>query len=186
MADDEQSPQDEKNGDGADGGGILSDTSTLIVAAIVAVGALGGGFAGKQYLAPMFAGGSSSADAAQQEASHGDGGGSEGGGHGQGSSSAGHHEIGNLVVNPAEAGGGRFLMVTLSLEVEPQSVTETLTERDAEIRDLLNRILGSKTVSELSDIDRRDEIKAEIRKSINQMLEHGKVKKVYTPQYVLQ
>lgn len=184
MADDDQSRQDEQDGDGTDGG-LLSDTSTLILAAVVAVGALGGGFAGKQVLAPMFAGGSSAADTAgQQQASHGGGG--EGGGHGQGTSSAGKHEIGNLVVNPAESGGSRFLMVTLSLEVEPQSTAETLSERDAEVRDLLNRVLGSKTASELADIDRRGEIKAEIRKSINEMLEHGKVKKVYTPQYVLQ
>lgn len=182
MTDDDQSRQDEQDGDGADGG-LLSDTSTLILAAVVAVGALGGGFAGKQFLAPMFAGGSS-AETAGQQASGGSGG--EGGGHGQGGSTTGKHEIGNLVVNPAESGGSRFLMVTLSLEVEPQSTAETLSQRDAEVRDLLNRVLASKTVSELSDIDRRGEIKAEIRKSINEMLEHGKVKKVYTPQYVLQ
>lgn len=178
MADDSNTESD-----AGDGGGFLSNTPALLLVLVVGLGALAGGVAGSRYVAPLLGSAPSTGQSAPTGSESGESGGQAGA---QKSGASELHEVGNMVVNPAGSGGSRFLMITVSLEVTPPGVTETLSENDARIRDLLNRVLGSRTVAELSDIDRRDEIKAEIRTSINETLDDGRVKAVYTPQYVLQ
>ena len=45
------------------------------------------------------------------------------------------HLVENLVLNPAESGGGRFLLFSVALEVGSPAGLASLKERDAELRD---------------------------------------------------
>jgi flagellar FliL protein len=92
----------------------------------------------------------------------------------------------NLVLNPAQSGGTRFLMVTAAFEIKDAPSEEMVKQRDAEMRDALLSLLGRKTVEELTDMSRRDTIKREVMNTIAPIFPAGTVKKVFFPQFVIQ
>jgi flagellar FliL protein len=96
------------------------------------------------------------------------------------------YTIDNLVLNPAGTEGTRFLMLTLSLSPRDEAATELLKERDPELRDAVLRLLETKTVPELSDVTRRDSLKAQIQATLAKELPKGTLRKVYLPQFVIQ
>lgn len=94
--------------------------------------------------------------------------------------------IEDLVVNPSGSEGTRYLCTTVALEsVEPR-VTDELTVREAQVRDLLIEILSRRTVTELSTLDSRDQIREEIKVAVNGLLSTGTVVGVYFSNFVLQ
>ena len=95
-------------------------------------------------------------------------------------------EIQNLIINPAGSDGRRYLMVNVGLETgEPKVLTE-LGEKDVVVRDAIIKLLGSRRVEELADIDLRGELKEELCDTVNAMLREGSVSRMYFTQYVLQ
>lgn len=95
------------------------------------------------------------------------------------------HMLANLVVNPANSGGVRFLVASLALDVSERAAT-LMAERDAEVRDLVLTVLAAKSVDELSDVASRDRIRSEIRLELNRMLGFDGVSRVFFPQFVIQ
>ena len=96
------------------------------------------------------------------------------------------HVVDNLVLNPAQSGGTRFLMVTATFELKDGAAEEAMKSRDAEVRDALLALLGRKTVDQLTDISVRDQIKSEVIASVATLFPKGSVKRVYFPQFVIQ
>jgi flagellar protein FliL len=94
--------------------------------------------------------------------------------------------IDNLVLNPAGSGGTRFLMITATFEVKDDAADEMLKSRDAEMRDVLLSHFSRKSVDELTDIGRRDEIKKEVLALLTSRFPAGTIKAVYFPQFVIQ
>ncbi len=94
--------------------------------------------------------------------------------------------VDNLVLNPAGSGGLRFLLVTVGLRLSDGVNAEAIKTRDAEVRDLILRILGNKRVDELAEIGMRDELKREIATALDALLGTRGVKGVYFPQFVIQ
>lgn len=92
----------------------------------------------------------------------------------------------NLVLNPAETKGTRFLMATVVATVEGAHAADALQERDAEIRDGLMALLGSKTVDELTDIGGRSALKEEIQAELEELASPHVVRAVYLPTFVIQ
>ena len=143
-----------------------------------AIGAGAGAFLGGPAVAPMIA----------QVAEGGLPGG--GGGHGDddGYGGGGEEEpltIENLILNPAGTGASRFLIVTLVLEADAEARAE-LESRDAEVRDLLLTVLSSKTVEELTDISRRNQVREDMRMALNDLLAYEGVHRIFLPQFVIQ
>ena len=96
------------------------------------------------------------------------------------------HTIENVVLNPALSGGTRFLMASVGFGLTDLHGAETMALRDAEIRDIVIRVLGSKTVEQLSDLALRTPMKEEMRAEIVKIVgEHGLVD-IYFPQFVIQ
>ena len=95
-------------------------------------------------------------------------------------------EIRGMVINPAGSSGRRYLTVNLGLEVEKTSVAEELAQKDVVVRDALLKLLGERTVEELADVALREELKKELRDTMNAVLREGQVSRVYFTQYVLQ
>lgn len=93
--------------------------------------------------------------------------------------------IENLVLNPAGTGGTRFLMTTIVARVEGEGALTILEEREAEVRDRLMELLGSKTVDELTDISHRDELKREILDALDGLGLEG-IHAVFLPTFVIQ
>ena len=119
-------------------------------------------------------------DDADSSSSHG-----EKGGHGEGGSGE-MYVIDNIVLNPAGSGGTRFLMLSLALELKAADAAAKLQSREPEVRDVVLRVLGSKTVEELADMAARDSLKSELRTEIGSLVGKRSVRRVYLPQFVIQ
>lgn len=93
----------------------------------------------------------------------------------------------NLVLNPAESGGARFLLLSIAFEAKNATVVEELKARDAELRDAVLVTLGAKTVEQLSDMRLRDSTKAELIAATGKLFKKkGSIVRVYFPQFVIQ
>lgn len=96
------------------------------------------------------------------------------------------YKVENLVLNPAQSGGTRFLIATLALEVADSSTTEVMKNRDSEVRDAVLRVLGAKTVVELADMASRHLLKQELQVAVDSVFGGKLVSAVYLPQFVIQ
>lgn len=96
------------------------------------------------------------------------------------------HAIENLVLNPAGSNGSRFLMVTATFELKDAGTEELMKDREPEVRDRILGVLGRKTVDELSDINKRDAIKAELLDAVAPLFPKNSLLKVFFPQFVIQ
>ncbi len=106
-------------------------------------------------------------------------------GHGEGEEAV-VYKVENLVLNPAQSGGTRFLVATLALEVADEAASEAMKPRDAEVRDAILRILGAKTVNQLADMTGREALKTELRTAVDSIFGEHTVSAVYLPQFVIQ
>jgi flagellar FliL protein len=96
------------------------------------------------------------------------------------------YQLENLIVNPASTQGTRFLVVTLAIELDGAVTAAELERREAEARDTVLRVLGSKTVAQLSDISARDELKVELLDALSGVVRIGEMRRLYLPQFVIQ
>jgi flagellar FliL protein len=96
------------------------------------------------------------------------------------------HSLDNLVLNPAGSSGTRFLMVNVAIEVKDDKITEEMNNRDAEARDAVLRVLGAKTVDELTDIAKREGIKKEVQDALMVLFPKDAIRRLYFPQFVIQ
>ena len=94
--------------------------------------------------------------------------------------------ISDLIINPAESGGRRHLLISLGLEYRDPLVEEELSRRDPQLRDNVITLLAGQDISVLSDIRYREKIRSSLLKAINYYLEEGKVEKLYFVKYVFQ
>lgn len=95
--------------------------------------------------------------------------------------------IDNVILNPAGSGGTRFLMLATAIDAKDAGVVEEMKQRDAETRDVLLRVMGSKTVEQLSDMQFRENIKKEVADSLGALFKKkGAIRRIFFPQYVIQ
>ncbi|MDX2185056.1 MAG: flagellar basal body-associated FliL family protein [Gemmatimonadaceae bacterium] len=92
----------------------------------------------------------------------------------------------NIVMNPSGAGGQRFLLLSVAYQLKNPDAQAKLKSHDAEIRDLVQRVVGMRTIEQLSDLTQRDQLKAEVAKATEEVIGKKSVKKVFFPQFVIQ
>lgn len=160
---------------------------------MVAVGLAVGGGTGAAVLGPMVAkkmgkgvvvvADSAAAAAAGAEGDHGAEG--EKGKEGAAAETV-PHVLDNLVLNPFNSGGSRFLLLTVAIETHQAAVLEQFKARDAELRDIILTTLSTKTVEQLTDITKREQFKSEVIAVIDGRFGKKTVKSLYFPQFVVQ
>lgn len=128
---------------------------------------------------------------AEGEAAPAEGGGHEAAKEGEGGASSNLHLVDNLVLNPAGSGGARFLMLAAAIEFSDAALVEETKARDAEVRDIVLRVMGAKTVEELSEMSNREALKKELADSLTTLFKKKGSKKkpisrIYFPQFVIQ
>lgn len=94
--------------------------------------------------------------------------------------------IENLVLNPAQSGGTRFVMASVGFGMRDTAAYDHIVQREAEIRDVVIRVIGSKTVSELSDVPSRNRMKDEMRQEVARLVGQRGLIDIYFPQFVIQ
>lgn len=129
-----------------------------------------------------------------EEGADGEGGAAAGGEHagkeGEAGGASTLHLIDNLVLNPAGSGGTRFLMVAAAVEFKDATLVDAFKARDAEVRDIVLRVMGAKTVDQLSDMAVRDSLRKELGDSLSGLVPKAQrkqgIRRVYFPQFVIQ
>ncbi|MHB1223538.1 MAG: flagellar basal body-associated FliL family protein [Gemmatimonadaceae bacterium] len=163
-----------------------SKTKKLLTIIAIVVGVIGGGGAGVFMAGPLLAGKlpARSAPAAADSTARAAEGHDEDGK--AGAAGAPVHLVENMVLNPANSGGARFLLLSVALAVRDAGVAESMAARDPELRDVILRDMGAREVEELADITRRDSIKVQLRAAIQKRFGKDAVRDVYFPQFVIQ
>ncbi len=137
-----------------------------------------GGAVGAFVIAPKLAPASDVAEVVVEE---------EGAGHeGEAKVAAAVHSVDNLVVNPANTGGSRFLLVTVSIVGKDAAAVEEIAARDAEVRDRIVDFLSGKPVTELGDPAHREALRTDLAAAIGGLFNEGVVKRILLPQFVIQ
>ena len=96
------------------------------------------------------------------------------------------YTIENLVVNPAQTKGTRFLSVSFGFELGSNQLLDNFQKREAVIRDALITILSSKTIEQLSDAREKEIARHQIKKRISTLLDTEQLAGVYYTDFVLQ
>ena len=94
--------------------------------------------------------------------------------------------INELLVNPKNSGGKRFLVVSLGVETKSTAVIGELEQKDVVVRDAILQLLSERTSDELAAIERRDSLKQQIIFRLNGILQEGDIDRLYFTQYLLQ
>jgi flagellar FliL protein len=101
-------------------------------------------------------------------------------------------EIANLfplepfTVNLLSENGSHYLKATLSLALSGKELAAELEEKKAVLRDVILRILSSKSLEEVSTLKGKEKVKEQIIAELNGMLKDGSITGVYFTDFVIQ
>jgi flagellar FliL protein len=91
-----------------------------------------------------------------------------------------------FVINIAETNGERYLKIVMQLEVTDSAAVAELDQSKARLRDSILDLLTSKAYKELVDVAGKQRLREDIAGRINNILQKGKVNKVYITEFVIQ
>jgi flagellar protein FliL len=92
----------------------------------------------------------------------------------------------DIVLNPAGTDGQRFLIARVGLQGSGETFVEDMTARDAEVRDVVVRLLSARSVVDLADASRREGIKKELQGALAARFPKAGIRAVLFPQFVIQ
>ncbi|HEX28597.1 TPA: flagellar basal body-associated FliL family protein [Candidatus Poribacteria bacterium] len=96
------------------------------------------------------------------------------------------YEFGDVIANPAQTEGTRFLKVTIYLELRKGEYQKIVDKYKPKLQDVTLQILSSKTVEELEDVSKRGDLRKEITDAMNSVLGRKVVLKVFFTEFVIQ
>ncbi|MEI7907191.1 MAG: flagellar basal body-associated FliL family protein [Bacteroidota bacterium] len=94
--------------------------------------------------------------------------------------------IKDIIVNPAGTNGTRFLLTTVGLEIPSAELKAELETKEVQTRDILNTILTSKGLDELTAPQFKEQLRKEILEKLNSKLTKGKIKNIYFSKFIIQ
>ncbi|MNJ99877.1 flagellar basal body-associated protein FliL [compost metagenome] len=89
-----------------------------------------------------------------------------------------------FIVNLAGSKGRKVAKVNMELELKGEKATEEIEKRKAQIRDIIIIILSSKTYEEVSLREGKDNLRNEIKDTINSFLVSGKISNVFFTEFI--
>ena len=96
------------------------------------------------------------------------------------------YPLDGFVVNLLSNSSSRYLKCKIDLELDAPELQEEVDKKLPAIRDLIIRILSSKTVEEIQTSKGKEKLKEEIKRKINEILTTGEIKNVYFTEFVIQ
>ena len=91
-----------------------------------------------------------------------------------------------FTVNLKSTNDTRYLKCTINLEIDSPDTQPELDKIKPAVRDVIIRILSSKTVPEISTAKGKEKLKEELKKNINAILAKGEIRHVYFTAFVIQ
>ncbi|HHU76073.1 MAG TPA: hypothetical protein GXZ24_04160 [Firmicutes bacterium] len=89
------------------------------------------------------------------------------------------YEIPEIVVNLSNGSSRRFLSVKFYVGFDEVKLEEELERRMPEIRDAVLRILWEVSIEDIVSIESKEDLREEIKQTINDLVESGQIKGVY-------
>ena len=89
------------------------------------------------------------------------------------------YPMSSFVVNLLSENGSRFLKSTIDLEMDKPELSAELDKKKPLIRDIIIRVLSSKTFEEVSTMKGKGKLKDEIVNKINDVLADGHIKNIF-------
>src|SRR6185437_13497262 len=91
-----------------------------------------------------------------------------------------------LLVNVAGTGGARYLLVSLSVVGTGANFKEQMDSHDAQLRDMAQGALRTKTIADLEKPTAQNMIRNELISGFNNILGDGSVEEIYFPEFAIQ
>jgi flagellar basal body-associated protein FliL len=92
----------------------------------------------------------------------------------------------NLIINPENSNGNRYLLFSLTVKLKGKDALNTLEKNKAMAKDRVNLLMSSYTVSELRTTENRNKIKKKLGSIINKIIGQKSVRNLFFTKYVLQ
>lgn len=89
-----------------------------------------------------------------------------------------------FLVNLAEDQGQKLFKVEMEFDVDSVDVQEEINKRMPQVRDIIIILLSSKNYSQISTPKGKENLKEEIRDTVNSFLTKGKINKVLFTQFI--
>lgn len=96
------------------------------------------------------------------------------------------YEIKDVVVNPANTKGERYLLVSLGIEVDNKADLSILKKQKPVIRDRIITTLAQESMQDLSSVKGRHKLKVDLLQTINHILKKKMVRNLFFTEYVMQ
>jgi len=96
------------------------------------------------------------------------------------------YPLDGFIVNLLSNNSSRYLKCKIDLELDAPELQEEVDKKLPAIRDLIIRILSSKTVEEIQTSKGKEKLKEEIKRKINEFLTTGEIRNVYFTEFVIQ
>jgi len=91
-----------------------------------------------------------------------------------------------FIVNLADTEGKRYLKVKMALELSRQELVMEIEERLPQLRDIILTTLSSKKFEDISNMEGKYQLRAELISMLNRKIETGKVKNIYFTEFIIQ
>ncbi|MBX2994391.1 MAG: flagellar basal body-associated FliL family protein [Bdellovibrionaceae bacterium] len=89
-----------------------------------------------------------------------------------------------FLVNLAGSKGRRIAKVNIELEVSKSDVQKEIDQRQAQVRDIIIMILSSKTYEYVSSKEGKNQLREEIKDTVNAFLSTGKIESVFFTEFI--
>ena len=96
------------------------------------------------------------------------------------------YPLDQFIVNLVSTNANRYLKCKIDLELDAPELQQEVDKKLPAVRDLIIRILSSKTVEEIQTAKGKEKLKEEIKRKINQILDSGEIRNVYFTEFVIQ
>lgn len=96
------------------------------------------------------------------------------------------YPLDQFIVNLLSEGGRRYLKTTIDFELSDDSLIEELDTKIPRVRDIIIRVLSSKTVEEISTPKGKEKLKQELTNQLNAVLVDGQIVRLYFTDFVIQ
>lgn len=98
-----------------------------------------------------------------------------------------YYDVGEFKINTADIDASYFVRVALSLGYNPNNkqLQQELTDRGTQIRDIILSLLNSKEKNQIDEFLEKEQLKEEIRRTINNILINGEVEAVYYTEFTV-
>ncbi len=98
-----------------------------------------------------------------------------------------YYDLGEFRINTADRDANHFVRVAMQLGYDPDNkpLHSELVARQVQIRDVILNILNSKEKNQIDEYLEKEQLKEEVRRTINSLLTSGEIGAVYYTEFTI-